>query len=107
MHTPGPWATEASINTDASDLVIVTKDYEYRIADTYVPSHHDGMAVPIEEAEANARLIAAAPELLIALDRILRAHESGNNGAVMGEVTLCEFFVDTARAAIAKAKGEA
>lgn len=55
---------------------------------------------------ANAKLIAAAPELLDALDRILRAHDSGNNGAVMGEASLCEMFATMARYAIAKATGK-
>jgi hypothetical protein len=55
------------------------------------------------EAEANARLIAAAPELLDTLRRILAAHDSKKNGAVMGEAVLCGFFADLARDAIAKA----
>ncbi len=54
-------------------------------------------------SEDNARLIAAAPDLLTALERILRAHESGNNGAYMGEANLCHMFATQARLAIEKA----
>lgn len=57
-------------------------------------------------SDAHARLIAAAPELLDALLRISRAHESGNNGMYNGEAILCEAFASLARTAIAKATGE-
>ena len=46
----------------------------------------------------NARLIAAAPELLEALENLLKVHE--------GEGGTQYHAVDMARAAIAKAKGE-
>ena len=65
-YTPGPWATEEVANPveGASSLVVCTADFEYRIADAYAPVHHDGMAVPYEQAEANARLIAEAPAMV-------------------------------------------
>lgn len=49
----------------------------------------------------------AAPDLLKALKRILAAHQSGNNGAVMGEAVLCRHFEAMAEEAIAKAEGKA
>jgi len=55
--------------------------------------------------EANARLIATAPTLLETLKSILAAHDSGNNGAVMGEAVLCRYFADIARDVIAEAEG--
>ena len=58
-----------------------------------------------EEAEGNARLITAAPELLAALEKILYAHDTGNCGASMGEASLCPAYAEMARAAINKAKG--
>lgn len=64
---------------------------------TIKPSFHDW---------DNARLIAAAPELLEALRRILYAHDTKNIGASMGEAKLCDAYADQARAAIAKATGE-
>lgn len=51
------------------------------------------------ETEANAHLIAAAPDLLEALERILRYQESGGHD---GD---CEDVEEYARAAIAKARG--
>lgn len=42
--------------------------------------------------------------LLDALERISRAHDSGNNGAYMGEAVLCAYFADMARRVIAAAK---
>lgn len=59
----------------------------------------------LELQEADARLLAAAPDLLQSLQRILAAHDSRNNGAVIGEAVLCKMFAELARAAIAKAKG--
>lgn len=56
-HTPGPWATAVVVKDFVS--VIDEKNGQY-IADVYYRSDDDGN----NETEANARLIAAAPELL-------------------------------------------
>jgi len=58
---------------------------------------------PDDQDIANAT--SALPDLLNILDRITRAHETRNNGAVMGEATLCPMFASLARAALNKAKG--
>jgi hypothetical protein len=55
---------------------------------------------------ADARLAVAAPKMFDILMRILRAHDSGNNGAYMGEAVLCPLFAETARAILAEAKKE-
>lgn len=105
--TPGPWRVNGSEQTTA--IWVETADGK-RIC-----------TVRNCDSDADvARLIAAAPELLAeverlqavnaelvaALDRILRAHDSKNNGAVMGEAVLCEQFAAHARYALSKAKGE-
>ncbi len=94
-HTPGPWAVR----------------YDYVVQ---APAYEDGRLVPVAQPYgvncdgtdlfANARLIAAAPELLEAL--ILLEAEmvaSGNAGSV-------DFgwkpAIEKTRAAIAKATGE-
>lgn len=73
-HTPGPWAVESKIVGNPSGLEgtqVVTKDYNYLVAQCPTDPVN-GMHVSVAKAEANARLIAAAPELLEAL-RIAQA----------------------------------
>ncbi len=53
--------------------------------------------------KSNARLIAAAPDLLAILQRILAADETNNNGAVNGEAVLCKQFALAASAVIERA----
>ena len=90
-HTPGPWAVGA-----LTDCTVTAGRNGLHVA--YPATIGMGHAV-----EANARLIAAAPDLLKALERILYAHDTGNNGASMGEAVLCRHYAEMARAAIAKA----
>ncbi len=40
------------------------------------------------------------------MSRILAAHDTNNNGAVMGEAVLCKMFAELARAAIAEIEGD-
>ena len=59
----------------------------------------------LEEHDANARLIAAAPELLAFADRVADVLEYYNeNRGLTRDSALCELF-ELARAAIAKATG--
>jgi hypothetical protein len=103
-HTPGPWKAqprefpEGQWFLEGQWEVVSTCEIEWLIA--AAAPHIDG-----DPDEANARLIAAAPELLEALisaTRCLAWHveEHGRSGAMDG-VTL-----ERARAAIAKAKGD-
>lgn len=99
-HTPGPWRYERAINPDGShtrdgehwissaagciDIAITAKDYR------------------VEAQEANARLIAAAPELLAALEDLLSSayvNDYGDWALPSG------FGMDRVHAAIAKARG--
>jgi hypothetical protein len=68
--TPGPWKLETeSRSADGSDLLVTTTDGAWNIADC---RDHGGLGVDsVEEAEANARLIAAAPALRDALRRLV------------------------------------
>ena len=91
-HTPGPWAANISELEASSSLVSVRTE-------------NGGYLICSDAGYQNAPLIAAAPDLLDILDRILRAHESGNNGSVMGEAVLCQSLAIRAREAINKAKG--
>ena len=88
-HTPGPWTA-----------FYKAKYNEWHVA---VPSgsgwnlalFSDGLEGPDEDREANARLIAAAPDLLYALQLICDA----------GAERIGISHMDRARAAVAKAEG--
>lgn len=103
-HTPGPWVIE----TVPTSVGICHKigpfpprrpdDVTPRSACLYAdyPSVHN----PADnELYANARLIAAAPDLLEALQNIIESVDKGH------AVILCPLAA-AARSAIAKAKGE-
>jgi hypothetical protein len=93
-HTPGPWHL----------------DFDEAIESTYVSisaAKHKSLAEVVwrfatEEQspnlEANAHLIAAAPELLEALERLVANLNEGD--------FISNTRIDEARAALAKAKGE-
>ena len=72
-HTPGPWETHQQAEGYNSLRVCKpTEDGECRsIADAEI------LRMPREEAEANARLIAAAPALLEALEAVAKLLDQG------------------------------
>ena len=92
-HTTGPWALDAR----ATCHVVGVNNRSVCSAGGYSDNCSDGAY--ILENEANARLIAAAPELLEALENIIAT--DGNPCAI----TKCKAETK-AIAAIAKAKGE-
>lgn len=95
MHTPGPW----SVGNEGRFLICTLSPKVCVYADEMVKT----------DAEHDARLIAAAPELLDALDQITGVYES------MRETLAAKYpddgwsaetmSIDKARAAIAKATG--
>ena len=103
IHTPGPWAFSQSSQYGDTRFYVAQAD-----GAPYTP-HYSDVATLIAETvnderrsiqEANARLIAAAPELLEALKRIEFAFSP-----LAKDCTLAN-LIDEARAAIAKATGE-
>lgn len=94
VHTPGPWTFTGAAEARAKDGINLNQicfgDKSRNRVCTVA-----GHGVSKEENDANARLIAAAPELLEALEGVLR----------VADRKTVEF--DAARAAIAKARGEA
>jgi hypothetical protein len=99
-HTPGPWRYQR-LNDGTFAIDHVTGRSSDYVANVYCHSRqHDGS--PAFDAllpayEANARLIAAAPDLLAALRNITECAEAGADGANM------DLWIEQARAAIAKA----
>jgi len=95
-HTPGPWTYSRWDESRGTSFYIAQAD-----GAPYTPNYSDVATLVAETClgeqvsiqEANARLIAAAPDLLRALECLL---EMGHAKAG-----------DLARAAIAKARGEA
>jgi hypothetical protein len=85
-HTPGPWTTrESPEHWGRIDVIIHSEDTDVATA----------WRGGTEANRANANLIAAAPDLLEALEEVL------------GWETLCPIEVyERARAAIRKARGE-
>jgi hypothetical protein len=97
-HTPTPWyiAHHSDINGGQSIDIRHCCDIP-----PFTPEIHQIARLP-ENAMANARLIAAAPDLLSALDLILNkinAHGLKNKHMIAA--------IEKAELAIAKAKGEA
>ena len=101
-HTPGPWYIEPTSDFNASFRVMDVQEVTVALcyqqpADTWL-------------AESNARLIAAAPELLEALKCTLEALENWVELVLAGDEdrdpTYEALQASRARAIIAKAEGE-
>ena len=102
QHTPGPW----------SQYTGQPRDIGIEYAKGAVVSANRLTAVAYaetrDECNANARLIAAAPDLLLHLERVTAWLTTlGGDKSLDPEIAgLCDDYADEARAATAKAKGE-
>lgn len=94
QHTPGPWSVSPADDTvviDAMRREVAAIDGDYNTPDTW------------PQMEANARLIAAAPEMLDSLKDCVRMLEAVRYTAGLGKHQMER--VERAKAAIAKAEG--
>lgn len=106
QHTPGPWYTDTNFDGRHQHLPIMTvhesfKDGEWPYHPKLAAVYHGRGHAPREIAESNARLIAAAPELLAALEYwtpLIKGQE--------GRSDETDVEIDKARAAITKARGQ-
>lgn len=97
-HTPGPWkALKATVRGETTEWFVTDDDDEGVAVIASCVTDKTG-----EPSEANARLIAAAPELLEALEGLCGLAELRP-----GHLQDYKAAVAAARAAIAKAKGGA
>ena len=100
-HTPGPWrflqeeCDRPYIRVRGTQLGL-----RYKIANVLTPNYDGVASREAEETRANARLIAAAPELLTSLQALADEAFKNMHGG-RGDL------IDDARAAIAKATGGA
>lgn len=109
-HTPGPWkhsAYHGAVLTDTGHAVEVEVCVFPVMRNWHQAAPAEGTHATFDKQRANARLIAAAPDLLAAAEAALRLAENGGTHAENPEdpCTLCEIGT-VLRAAIARAKGE-
>lgn len=107
-HTPGPWKFRQPLHDKMRGLPVRTLEVLAEQNGIYKPYVADVRSLDAEgndNTEANARLIAAAPDMLDALEAILgEALLDADDGELA--LIACEAIRSNARAAIAKAKGE-
>lgn len=103
MHTPAPWTVRYGANGAA--VAIDGPDFERDKPGTTNPVRSGGISLPAcELGKGNARLMAAAPEMLEALQlwveamRIIDAEEDGSAALELAELK--------SKAAIQKALGQ-
>lgn len=96
-HTPGTWSDYYAKLAPVGS-VAVWSDQGGMVRRVALCGTHEG--IDLDEAEANARLIAAAPDLLEALKELV-AYATDGLGSLSDDWNV----VKDARAAIAKAEG--
>lgn len=111
-HTAGPWRVELYEGEHPYIISEQGKRWDNPVVcnlyDDVTPNDSVTMGAWYEScdnAKANARLIAAAPELLEALEGVYRIIEAFGYTTALGKTQKAR--MDAARSAIAKAKGEA
>ena len=105
-HTPGSWNVFDEIDMQDSEPMLSIQANDSSESDTELSVC--GIYNVTEKCRANARLIAAAPTLLMALEFLLDKAESFNvAGTYFDQFRENRDALDTARDAIAKATGSA
>lgn len=99
-YTKGPWVvgsrhTEGGVYTNDGVLV----------ANTHGSYRNYDREVQIAEQDANARLVAAAPDMLAAL-KLVRAWQRGETTAYDSEESLVDALMAALDAALTKAEGQ-
>jgi hypothetical protein len=108
-HTSGPWFRTVSQDNGETIYEICTAAENGEPKEMIARVNHcvitPGLAIS-DEVRANARLIAAAPDLLAALERIMHQAENGLNpgGNIYLQLNLIKAL---SQDAVAKAKGDA
>jgi predicted RNA-binding protein Jag len=96
-HTPGPWIKRAVPNAGLKGHIGYAIDF----------NEDQGRVVDFVYEEADANLIAAAPDLLEAMELLLNSQfEPADSAGSWGSITLTSEDWRSAKKAIAKAKGQ-
>lgn len=95
-HTSGPWVFD-EVRTDCGRAFRIGSGEMLTAGKGCCIIYDDYPGNPDNERKANARLIAAAPDLLEALEEISRKYSNGASADAIARI---------ARAALAKARGE-
>ncbi len=90
QHTPGPWTVDRSVNGELEP---------FDSKDRHLLNSHSEL--PLAEREANARLIAAAPDLLDALQRIANTQYRMNKAGKVDPIEV-DHCINIAKTAIKK-----
>ena len=103
-HTPGPW----DVDDDTMEIFSIQPGHSTGWIAKVLGNDDNGRPLPPDEMAANARLIAAAPELLAALNGVLywaecECESIERDTPLHDEAPMCDFCV--AKAAIAKSEG--
>jgi len=111
-HTPGPWKVDAGDDGDGIRVYQQRCRPELHGAQPLIAALDPGrgwIAVPVTELAHNARLIAAAPDLLAALKIVSNCVPDSEGGTTLGTWEMRRRFAEINRIAteaIRKAKGE-
>lgn len=108
-HTPGPWSIQQSPQRHDGEFDFAVSAHGARILAECFGRAADKVGT-ILPANANARLIAASPELLEALKGLVQINEQHNEAVgkiIKKPLTWKDSYLDAARSAIAKAEGGA
>jgi hypothetical protein len=98
MHTPGPWDREGTTVYKLNGVSVEGAPNGWNLFTVRI-SCSDTKRCPPDEVLANARLIAAAPDILATLEEIVRYVSPGDDQVFAS-------MLEDAKAAIRKANGQ-
>ena len=106
QHSPGPWVVEIHIPRGSADAEynVLAPNPDHGRKSVCYSGRYLSVARGLDD-EANARLIAAAPEMLEALKEIHKLWCCPAPKTMRDWSARCDVMADYARAAIAKAEG--
>jgi len=108
-HTPGPWSVphfaDDDVKCNCGYVFSEFQDHMGSICSISFANSSETEACEIEEAKANARLIAAAPDLLEVAQKLVAYEQAMDGGRDVDAMFYYAEASELARAAIAKAEG--